>query len=416
MANVEVMGIRRWIADHVGARPERQPVALLVYVISAIGVLGVSFISPVLPLMMEGLDLTDAQTGLIITVYTAPVIAFVPVFGWLSDRIGRRPVIAFGLAVFGGAGATIFLTTSFHAVLALRIIQGVGFSAMMPLTTVLLGDLFTGEAEVGAQGLRVTFISFGSAVYPVLGGALAEISWRLPFLLFAIAIPLGFVVITSLPRVGPTVNDSSDQSYLRSILSGAQDPLVASALGVGFIRFFVRYGLWAYLPLLATQRTLTATEIGIVIGAYGVGKMVVASQSRRVLAIGTPSVLMAGGLVVGGLLAAVLSVPSSFLVFLLVTLAFGAVNGVIAPLQKSLITQRVTADIRGGLISATNVLQNAGKTLGPAVLGTLTTFLTLAELLVVVGAIGATAGVAIFGVIYRYHVTTPDAGPDIDRR
>lgn len=407
------MGLKKRFAKGVTARPERRPAALLIYVVAAAGVLGVSFISPVLPVMMEALSLTEAQSGLLITVYTAPVVAFVPIFGWLSDRIGRRPVIAFGLVAFGVTGTAIFLTTSFRTILALRVAQGIGFSAMMPLTTALLGDLFEDEAEVGAQGLRVTFISLGAAIYPVLGGTLAEIDWRLPFLLFAVTIPLGAVVFTFLPNVATrNVSRDGEQSYLRAVVSGARDPLIAIALGVGFVRFFVRYGLWAYLPLLAAQRSLSAGEVGLVIGAVGAAKMLLASQSRRVLTAGAPSVLMAGGLLAGSLLAAGMSVPWSLPGFLAVGLAFGAIDGVIAPLQKSLVTQRVAADVRGGLVSANTVLQNAGKTLGPAVLGVLTAILSLSDLLVVLGGSGAATGVVAL-VAVLWHQTRTGGEPDI---
>lgn len=413
------MGSRR-LGEFLANRPERGPRALLVYLVSAVAVLGVSFVSPVLPAMMEGLSLTEAQSGLIITVYTAPVIVFVPIFGWISDRIGRRPTITGGLVVFGIAGAAIFFSTSFWAVIALRIVQGIGFSAMMPLTTALLGDLFQGEAEVGAQGLRVTFISLGSAIYPVLGGRLAEIDWRLPFLLFAVAIPLGLVAFAAIPDGTERKNRTDERgeeeaSYAKAVLSGARDPLVASAFGVGFVRFFVRYGLWAYLPLLATQRSLTSSQIGLVIGIVGATKMVLASQSRRVLAVGAPSVLMAGGLFVGSVLAAGMALPTTLVAYLVLGGCFGAVDGVVAPLQKSLITQRVSADVRGGVISANTVLQNTGKTLGPAVLGLLTGVTGLAEMLVILGAGGAAAGVLTLGAIRWHQTNGVDPGPDLTR-
>lgn len=416
------MGLGTRLAGFLGGRPERSPQALLVYVCSAVGVLGVSFVSPVLPVMMEALSLSEAQSGLVITAYTAPVVAFVPVFGWLSDRVGRRRVIAFGLVVFGLAGSLIFFTTNFRALLALRVVQGVGFSAMMPLTTALLGDLFQGEAEVGAQGLRVTFISLGSAVYPVVGGYLAQIDWQLPFLLYAVAIPCGLVAFAFLPQ-DPDSGDAdaaaatgAEGSYLRNVLSGARDPLVASALGAGFARFFVRYGLWAYLPLLATQRALTPGQVGLVVGTVGAAKMVWASQSRRVLAVGAPSVVLATGLLAGSLVTTGVAVLSSLPAFLGFAVVFGSLDGIVAPLQKSLVTQRVTADVRGGLVSANNVLQNAGKTLGPAVLGVLASVVATPDLFVVLGGVGAVAGASALAVVWQYRVRTPgDAAPDISR-
>lgn len=389
-------------------RPERQPLALLIYVVSAIAVLGVSFISPILPVMMRALSLTEGQTALVITVYTAPVVVFVPVFGWLSDRTSRRTIVTFGLVVFGVAGSLIFFTSSFRTVLALRIAQGIGFSAMMPLTTALLGDIFRGEAEVGAQGLRVTFISLGASVYPVLGGYLAGRSWRLPFVLFAVAIPLGLLAVTYLPGTTETASRPSrkaDNSYIRRVAACVRDPLVAGALGTGFARFFVRYGLWAYLPLLATQRALSPGQVGIVIGAVGAAKMVFASQARRVAAIGSPAILMGAGLLIGSLATTAVVFPTTLSAFLVFGVVFGTIDGIVAPLQKSLVTQRAGKDVRGGLVSANNVLQNAGKTLGPAILGVLAGGMATPQLFLVLGTFGSVAGAGVLLGIWRFRGT-----------
>lgn len=386
----------------VEARPELRPLALLVYVVSAAGVLGVSFVSPVLPVMMDALALTGAQSGLVVAAYTAPVVAFVPVFGWLSDRVGRRAVIAAGLVLFGGAGSLVFVAPDFRAVLGLRVLQGVGFSAMMPLTTAVLGDLFRDEVELGAQGLRITFVSLGAAVYPVLGGVLAGVSWRLPFLLFAVTVPLGLLVAVALPPgTDSGASTSSGSGYLRDVVAGVRDPFVAGALATGFGRFFVRYGLWTYLPLLATRRALDPGQVGLVVGAVGAAKMVAAARSRRVLSLGPSPVVMAVGLSVGSLTVAAVTLASSLPAFVLVGAAFGAIDGSIAPLQKSLVTQRAGEDVRGGLVSVNNVLQNAGKTLGPAVLGVLVGALALPTLFWVLGVAGGAIGALVLASALR---------------
>ena len=67
-------------------------------------VMGVQMVYPVLPALMFQLGVDDTAIGLVIAVYTAPAIVLAPVFGILTDRHGRRPMLLTGLLLFGLAG------------------------------------------------------------------------------------------------------------------------------------------------------------------------------------------------------------------------------------------------------------------------------------------------------------------------
>ncbi|MCH8055680.1 MAG: MFS transporter, partial [Deltaproteobacteria bacterium] len=106
------------------------------------------------------------------TVYTAPAIILAPLFGIVADLYGRRLLLACGLLLFGLSGASIALAPTFGWVLTLLAIQGIGFSAVIPLTIVIISDLLEGDREVGGQGLKVFLDRVGNLILPPLGGIL----------------------------------------------------------------------------------------------------------------------------------------------------------------------------------------------------------------------------------------------------
>lgn len=171
----------------------------LVFASSMALMMGVNFIQPALPAMMGPLGISDSALSLVMTVYTGPAIILAPLFGIVADLYGRRLLLAWGLLLFGFSGSAIAFATTFGWVLALRAVQGIGFSAVIPLTVVLIGDLLEGDNEVGGQGLKVFLDRVAYLVFPPLGGILAVIAWFWPFVLYILVVPLGLMVLLWMP-------------------------------------------------------------------------------------------------------------------------------------------------------------------------------------------------------------------------
>lgn len=398
----------------LGTRPEHQPVALVIYAVSTLTLLGAAGISPILPVLMRGLDLTEPQTGLVMTVYTLPVIVAVPIVGWVADRVGRRPPLIAGLFTFGLAGTLIFFTTDFRTILGLRLIQGIGYSGVSPITITLLGDLFDSDAEAGAQGLRVVSVNFGGFVFPIVTGALAGIAWNVPFLLFLLAIPAGLLVLWWLPERAialPSDERHTDgRGHLRAVLRTVRRPVIAGTLALGFVRFFMTYGVFTFLPLLITAQDIGVGQVGLVIGAIGGVKVLVASQSRRSFNVGPPAITMAGALLASGVMIATFISATTLPAFLLLAGVYGLSEGVIAPLQKTVLTQNAAQTVRASVVSANAVLKNAGKTAAPVILGVFISSQGLTDGFLYLGVGGAiVSGVILAVFVYN---STGQAAPD----
>jgi sugar phosphate permease len=138
---------------------------------------------------------------------------------------------------------------------------------------------------------------------------------------------------------------------------------------VGTLRFFTLYALYAYLPLLIIARDLGAGQVGLVIGAISAAKMLVATQTRRSLAVSPPRVTFVVALFVSLLVVGAFAAATTFVGFLVVAGALGAVEGVSAPMQKTVLTRYAPQNVRGGIVSLNAAAQNLGKTVGPLVLG-----------------------------------------------
>lgn len=343
----------------------------LVYASSLMVIMGTNLVQQVLPAMTEPLGVTDAEIGLVVAVYTAPAIVLAPLLGVAADRYGRRPLLIGGLILFGASGAAVAFAPSYGWVLALRTVQGVGFSAVIPLTIVLIGDLLEGRREVSGQGLKVFIDRVGELALPPLGGALALLGWRWPFLSYAVAIPLGLLVILWMPETRGAASFSAGR-YFRDLARVVRNPQLLLAFAAGFLRFFLDYAFFTYLPLFVVRsHGMSTAGAGLLRSFHAVGAMVTSSQAGRLAGAWDKGLLVLCAFVGSGLgLLGVAFAPSPA-AMVPVLLLYGVANGVISPMQKSLLTQNAPLELRGGIISLDRLSQQVAKTAGVTGIGLL---------------------------------------------
>ena len=178
----------------------RHPTVQIVYASSLMMIMGTDLLYPVMPALLNPLGVSAARVGMIISAFTAPGIFLSPIVGALADLYGRKKIFVLGLLFYGCAGLAMAAAPSFSVILFLRALQGVAYIGVMPLVVVLLGDHFQQSQETSAQGFKVFFDRFGSFLFPALGGMLAALSWRLPFLLYGLAIPVSLAAWLWLPE------------------------------------------------------------------------------------------------------------------------------------------------------------------------------------------------------------------------
>ena len=351
--------------------PEKARALSIVYAASITLMMGVNFIQPALPALSQPFHITDAQISWIMTLFTAPAIVLSPIFGIIADLYGRRLLLGLGLIVFGIFGAAMALAPTFGWLLTFRALQGVGFSAVIPLTIVLIGDLLEGDNEISGQGLKVFLDRIGYFIFPPLGGILAAVAWFWPFACYLIAIPVGLIALLWMPETKGKSGEKATR-YIGDILRLARHPRLVIAFSAGFLRFFLDYGFLTYFPLflVRTQNVSTATA-GLLYIFFSIGAMLTSSQAGRIAAgRDKANILFLAFIVSGG---AVLAVPFIHGVWLVGAALFfyGLANGVISPMQKSLLTQNAPAELRGGIVSCDRLIQQVSKTTSTSIVGLL---------------------------------------------
>ena len=351
--------------------PEKARALGIVYASSIALMMGVNFIQPALPALTQPFHVSDAQLSWVMTVFTAPAIVLSPIFGVIADLYGRRLLLALGLIAFGIFGAAMAFAPNFGWLLAFRTLQGVAFSAVIPLTIVLIGDLLEGDSEIGGQGLKVFLDRIGYLVFPPLGGLLAAVAWFWPFVFYVLTIPVGLAAFYWMPETKGKRSERT-MTYLGDILRLTRHPRLVIAFSAGFLRFFLDYGFLTYFPLfLVRTHGISTATAGLLYVFFSIGAMMTSSQAGRIAAGRDKANILFVAFAISG--AAVLAVPFLPGIGLVggALFFYGLANGVISPMQKSLLTQNAPAELRGGIVSFDRLIQQVSKTTSTSIVGLL---------------------------------------------
>jgi MFS family permease len=342
----------------------------VVFGITLMAVLGVSSIAPVLPSLGRGLDVPPERLGLLITSFTVPGVILSPLLGVLADRFGRRRILVPSLMLFAAAGSACALAPDLRVLLLLRFLQGVGAASLGVLYVTLIGDLYEGRARAAAMGYNGSVLSLGTAAYPLLGGLLAQIGWRWPFLLAALGLPVGLMVLCCLRNPEPR-GDGSLRRYLGGVGRSILHARVLALFTVVLLTFVLLYGSYlTYFPVLLDRRfAAEPAVIGLLMTCPSLSTIVVSAQLGRLTGrfreealVRTAFVLIAAGLILPPLCPSLpwLVVPA---------LLYGAAMGLIVPSVMTLLTGLAPLEQRAAFMSVNGTVLRLGQTLGPVIMG-----------------------------------------------
>lgn len=178
------------------ARTAGIPQGIIIVLVSILPMMAVITLMPVVPTLRNHFKDVPYIETLAPFVISAPglcVALFSPYAGFLADKIGRRKLLIIFSILYGIGGVIPFFVESFSALIAGRLILGVGEAFILTIANILLGDYFE-------QSKRNTWLMIQSIVGPAFGffiingsGQLASIGWQYPFLLYAftLIIPIG---------------------------------------------------------------------------------------------------------------------------------------------------------------------------------------------------------------------------------
>ncbi|HET8528435.1 MAG TPA: MFS transporter [Gaiellaceae bacterium] len=351
-------------------RGSRRATLTLAAVAAGATVFGAQGISPALPTVQKAFGIGVSEVGLITAAYMLPGVLLAIPLGYLADRLGRRIVFSSTALLYGVAGAAQALAPSFGVLLALRVVQGVGFAALVPLSMTLIADVYTRSEQVQAQAARQVSMTGSELVLPLVGATLAGLSWRAPFVAQGLLVPIavvGFFVLGD-----ERVEIGGKGVYTSELGVALRQPGMPAVLLAGFLRFWCKYALVAYLPTLLVHRHgATLTEAAVVLSiASGVAAAVNFGVVRLVRQV-DGSLLLTLSVVGVGLCLVLFGFVPSWQVGIAVAVGFGVSDGTLQVLQNAFVAIAAPERVRGGLIAVSGMTRNSGKLVAPLVVGAL---------------------------------------------
>jgi DHA1 family multidrug resistance protein-like MFS transporter len=217
--------------------------------------LGFGIVIPIMPFYVERLGAGGTELGLLVASYAVMRLICGPIWGSLSDRIGRKPVLMIGVFGYGITMILFGLATQLWMLFIFRALSGILSSATSPTTMAYIGDS-TPEQERGqGMGILGAAVGAGTVFGPGLGGLLAGDNLATPFFIaggmsFLALLMIGLFLPESLPSAARQVAGEKKRLQAHEVwraVSGSIGILLLMAFlaSFGLSTFFGIFGLYA---------------------------------------------------------------------------------------------------------------------------------------------------------------------------
>jgi len=357
--------------------------------------------SPLLPLFAASLGAGSVFLGLIVSVSTMTGLFLKPIFGYLSDRTGRRIWMFAGVGVFAFTPFLYWFVEAPEHLFALRLVHGLSTAIFGPVTLAYVASLAL-EKRATRQGW---FGLARSGSYLIAPTASAwALAWMNPAAVFSIIggisllafVPVFFLQETEQTRSARSPIGNPMQAFAVAAKQAMAVPVLWFAGTLEMIVYVATYAIKAFLPIYAH------IELGIDLLTVGLffslqeGANLLARPIGGKLAdkLGLRPVLSVALLVLG---LAILAIPmaTTNLQFLVVSLFMGAALGVSLPTIIALYSLHVPNDYLGLGMGLLGTIRNLGKVAGPIIGGLLLTFATYAMLFYVCAVLVLALSIAL---------------------
>ncbi|TVP54944.1 MAG: MFS transporter [Gemmatimonadales bacterium] len=343
-----------------------------------VDLVGFGIILPLLPFYADRFGASGTQIAILVLSYSAAQLVLAPIWGRLSDRFGRRPILLIGLVgsalsylVFAYAGSILALLIS-------RTMAGVG-GANIPVAQAYIADITPPEKRAGGMGLIGAAFGLGFIFGPAIGGVLAPIAPEAPGLAAAGLCALNAILAFFLLPESLTAREREERSA-RAILLEREGPSRLEELKVvlrspAFLQVLLLSFLFTaafsaihpVFPLFAAERFgLEERGVGWLFAFMGTISAIMQGGVVRVLVprIGERALVrLASGPFVAGLLLIALApnIPVLLLALFLLAVGFGGT----LPSLVSLLSRAAPDELQGGSLGVGQSVGALARILGP---------------------------------------------------
>ena len=246
----------------------KKPSNLLLGVASGISPFGMAIAIPTIESFAQLYQAPYSTVQFIISAYLLGLASSMPLVGFLSDKIGRRPVLLSGLILFVIASIFCSTTDSLNSLIFWRVIQGIGASVCSVMARAMIRDV-SNASETARSLSRVTAImGISPMIAPVIGGIGYQIFGN-PNGIFIITAAIGILVLTAILLLLPeTRNAALVESTSKEPWSDKYRYLLGSKVFVGSSLIYA-FTTGAFFAILTVASTVFYNDLGIDSAGFG---------------------------------------------------------------------------------------------------------------------------------------------------
>jgi EmrB/QacA subfamily drug resistance transporter len=230
----------------VGFRSERGPLLIALMLSTGLVAIDSTIIATAVPSVVASIG-GFSNFPWLFSIYVLAQAVSVPVYGKLSDLFGRKPVMLLGIGLFLLGSILCGAAWSMGALIAFRVIQGLGAGAVGPMAMTIAGDVYTLSERAKVQGYIASVWAIASVAGPTLGGVFSEyVSWRW---IFFVNIPICALAAAMIMR---TFRESVERRRPRIDYLGASLLTAGSTLVILTVLEGGQSWAWTSVPGIAT--------------------------------------------------------------------------------------------------------------------------------------------------------------------
>lgn len=345
----------------------------ILFAVMFLVMVGFGIIIPVLPFYAEEIGASPTQLGLLMAVYSFMQLLFAPIWGRVSDKIGRKPVIMIGILGLSLSFLMMAWSTELWMLFAARIVGGILSSANMPTVMAYVADITSPEDRGKGMGIIGAATGLGFIFGPAIGGVFSEQSLNLPFYLAAASSLLTFFFVMVVLKESLTPEQRKAQE------TGKKPSLIEALKGPNSILFILQLivslslaGLEAtYAYFAAATAGLEAVQLGYIFMIMGLAQAFVQGGlvGKLTKRFGEGFVIQLG-IVVSAIGFSLILFTDNFFTAALFLTIFGIGNGFIRPGVSSLLTKTSSAG-HGSVTGLLSSFDSLGRIIGPPLGGLL---------------------------------------------
>jgi DHA1 family multidrug resistance protein-like MFS transporter len=337
--------------------------------------LGFGMVIPVFPFLIDKFGASGSALGILVATAALTEFLFGPIWGSISDRVGRKPILMIGMFGYSISMALFGIATNLWMLLIFRAISGILSSATITTTMAYIGDSTSEKQRGGGMGIIGAVGGAGTVIGPGVGGLLAGGSLTTPFFVSAIMAFLSLLLVAAfLPESLPIEARTTQGQKIKIIrfdefwraLTGPIGLLllIAFLATFGTSNFESVFGL--YMPRKLDYGPEQVGGILTLVGAIAlVGRGLLTGFVTSHL--GEPTVIKAS-LIVGAVGFILLLLANTYAAVLLTTGIFTVSITFLRPSIHSLTSKRASVG-QGTSMGLSNSFVSLGRVAGPIVAG-----------------------------------------------